>query len=75
MPTEHWLFLVQRVAPRSGAGICAWWGCPAPPPPRWLAAGRSWAMVLVLFLLGVLEMDVSCRILYSFVGYLYVRGG
>ena len=29
-------------------------------------------MILVLFLLNVFGIGVSCRILYSFVGYLYV---
>ena len=72
MPTEHWLFLVLGVAPTSGAGVCARWGVL---PPRWLAAGRSGAIFLVLFLLGVFEVGVSCRILYFFVGYIYVSGG
>ena len=31
-------------------------------------------MVLVLFLLNVFRVGVSCRILYSFVVYLYASG-
>ena len=31
-------------------------------------------MILVLFLLNVFGVGVSCRILYSFVVYLYVSG-
>ena len=39
--------------------------------PRWLATDRSKAMVLVQFLM-LFGVDVSCRILYSIVSYLYV---
>ena len=39
-----------------------------------LATDRSKAVVLVLFLLYVFGVGVSCRILYSFVIYLYVSG-
>ena len=39
-----------------------------------LATDRSKAVVLVLFLLNVYGVAVSCRILYSFVVYLYVSG-
>ena len=31
MPTEHWLFLVQRVAPRSGRGFARGGGVLPPP--------------------------------------------
>ena len=44
----------------------------SPPPPRYLATNRSKAVILVCFLLNVFGVGVSCRILYSFVGYLYV---
>ena len=39
-----------------------------------LATDHSKAMVLVYFLLNVFGVAVSCRILYSFVVYLYVSG-
>ena len=39
-----------------------------------LATGRSGAVVLVWFLLGVFGVGVSCRGLCSFVVYLYVNG-
>ena len=35
---------------------------------------RSKAVILVQFLLNVFGVGVSCRILYSFVGYLYISG-
>ena len=42
---------------------------------RKLATDRSKAVVLVQFLLNVFfGIGVSCRILYSFVAYLYVSG-
>ena len=39
-----------------------------------LAADRSKAVVLVLFLVNVFGVGVSCRNLYSFVVYLYANG-
>ena len=39
-----------------------------------LATDRSKAVVLVSFLLNVFGVGVSCRNLYSFVVYLYVKG-
>ena len=45
-----------------------------PPPGSLLATDRSKALVLVQFLLNVFGLGVSCRILYSFVVYLYVSG-
>ena len=39
-----------------------------------LATDRSKAVVLVWFLLNVFGVGVSCRILYNFVGLLYVCG-
>ena len=44
------------------------------PPGRLLGTDRSKAVVLVRFLLNVFGVIVSCRILYSFVVYLYVSG-
>ena len=38
------------------------------------SSDRSRAVVLVLFLLTVFGVGVSCRILFSFVVYLYVSG-
>ena len=43
-------------------------------PPPTLIIDRSKAVVLVWFLLNVFGVGVSCRKLYSFVGYLYVNG-
>ena len=44
------------------------------PPGSLQATDRSKAMVLVWYLLNVIGEGVSCRILYSFVVYLYVSG-
>ena len=44
------------------------------PPGGSLATGRSWAVILVWFLLNLFGVGVSCRKLYSFVVYLYVNG-
>ena len=46
----------------------------SPPPGSLLATDRSKAVVLVLFLLNVFGVGISCRIFYSFVVNLYVRG-
>ena len=43
--------------------------------PRRLAAGRSGAVILVWFLLGVFGVGVSCRVLCSVDSYLYVGCG
>ena len=43
------------------------------PPGSLLATDRSKAVVLVWFLLNVFGVGVSCRKLYSFVVYLYVK--
>ena len=42
--------------------------------PRWLVSDRSKDVISVLFLFNIFRVGVSCRILYSFVGYLYVSG-
>ena len=44
-----------------------------PPPDSLLATDRSKAVVLVYFLLNVFGVGVSCRNMYSFVVYLYVK--
>ena len=66
------------ITPKSRAKICAQWRMslsPAlNPPGSLLATDLSKVVVLVLFLLNVFGVGVSCRILYSFVVYLYVSG-
>ena len=73
MLTEHKLFLVLGIAPKSRAKVCAQWRI-FKPPSSLLATDRSKAVVSVKFLLNVFGVGVSCRKLYSFVVYLYVNG-
>ena len=47
---------------------------PLSPPGSLLATDRSKAVVWVKFLLNIFAVGVSCRILYSFVVNLYLRG-
>ena len=66
------MFLVLRITPKSRAKVCAQWRI-LKPPGSLLATDRSKAVVLV-FLLNVFGVGVSCRNLYHFVVYLYVKG-
>ena len=51
MRTEHELFLVTRITPKSRAKVCTQWTMSlSPPPPRSLATDRSQVVSLVLFL-------------------------
>ena len=54
MRTEHLLFLVLRITPKSRPKVCMQWRI-LKPPSILLATDRSKAVVLVLFLLNVLE--------------------
>ena len=54
MRTEHCLFLVLRITPKSKAKVCTQWRI-LKPPGSLLATDRSKAVVLVLSLLIVLE--------------------
>ena len=63
------MFLLLRIAPKSRAKVCV-----LKLPSSLLATDRSKAVVLVQSLLNVFGVGVSCRILYSFVAYLYVSG-
>ena len=66
MQTEHNLFLVLRVTPKSTAMFCTQWRI-LKPTGSLLATDRSKAVDLVLLLLNVYGVGVSCRNLYSFV--------
>ena len=46
MRTEHWLFLVLRITPKSRAKVCVQWRI-LKPPGSLLATDRSKAVVLV----------------------------
>ena len=75
MRTEHKLFLVQRIAPKSSAKVWAQWRMSlSPPPGSLLVTDCSKAVVLGVILSKCFEVGVSCRNLYSFVVYLYVNG-
>ena len=74
MQTEHLLFLVLRITPKSRVKVCAQWRMSLSPPGSLLATDRSKAVVLVYFLLNIFGVGVSCRTLYYFVVYLYVNG-
>ena len=54
MRTEHSLFIVLRITPKSRTGVCARWRMSLPPGGL-LATDRAKAVVLVWFLLNVLE--------------------
>ena len=69
MRTEHLLFLVLRITPKSRARVCAQWRILKPPPPSsLLTTDRSKAVAFVWFLLNVFGVGVSCRnyIVYRF---------
>ena len=73
MRTEHKMFLVLRITPKSRGKVCAQRRI-LKPPGSLLATDRSKAVVLMLFLLNAFGVGESCRNLYSFVVYLYVNG-
>ena len=69
MRTEHYLFHVLGIAPKSRAKVCVQWM------PRYFDTGRSKAgdfgVTLFFMFIGPGE-GVSCRSSYSVVRYMYV---
>ena len=68
MRTEHYLFLVLRITPKSMANFWAQWRMSLCPPVA--ATGRSKAGIWCHFYFMLFGEGVSCRIWYSVVGCL-----
>ena len=66
------MFLVLRITPKSRAKVCAAEDVHKPPGSLLLTVLKRGCWCNSYLMSGV---GVSCRILYSFVGYLYVNGG